>query len=129
MWKLIGDLSEALHIGTDEIYRAAIKRIGGNREIVCVREEAADKLCEIWQSRGLGWVTDTVPSKLDGCVNVILYYGSSVYDTKQMSVLIDRIVQDCEAVGIDTKTPDQIANLLNQWEVNSGEVENHKELS
>ena len=116
MWKLIGELSEKLSMGRDEIYRNAIRDIGGNHEIVCMRnEEAADKLCKIWNGRGLGWVTDTMQSKIDGCVNVILYYGSSVYDSKQMSQLIDHVVQDCKAVGIDTRTPNEIANMLSQW--------------
>ena len=44
---------------------------------------------------------------------MVLYYGSSVYDTKQMSALIDHIVQDCKALGIETKTPAEIM-LLNE---------------
>ena len=48
-------------------------------------------------------------------MNVTLYYGSSTYDTKQMSRLIDNIVQDCQAVGIETLTPDKLALLLEEW--------------
>lgn len=55
-------------------------------------------------------------SKLPGCVNVILYYGSSVYDSRQMAALIDKIVQDCHAVGIETRTPEEIASIMEQWE-------------
>ena len=46
---------------------------------------------------------------------MILYYGSSTYDTATMSRLINNIVADCEAVNIDTKTPSEIANLLSLW--------------
>ena len=116
MWKLIGELAEKLNVGRDEIYRNAIKDIGGNHDIVCATIEAAQKFSEIWRSRGLGWVTQEMPSKIDGCVNLVLFYGSSVYDTKQMSQLIDHVVQDCKAVGIDTRTPNEIANMLSQWE-------------
>jgi hypothetical protein len=45
-----------------------------------------------------------------------LYYGSSSYNTKQMSRLINNIVQECQILGIETKTPDEIANMLNLWE-------------
>ncbi|MEE1017932.1 MAG: hypothetical protein UH824_00435, partial [Acutalibacteraceae bacterium] len=65
---------------------------------------------------GKGWVTDTTPSKIGGCVNVIAYYGSSTYDTAQMSRLIDMAVQDCEALEIETKTPDEIARLVSLWQ-------------
>jgi hypothetical protein len=44
-----------------------------------------------------------------------MYYGSSVYDTKQMSQLIDCIVQDCKTVGIETMTPQELAALNERW--------------
>ena len=48
-------------------------------------------------------------------VTVRCFYGSSQYNTKQMSRLIDDIIQDCEALGIETKSPDEIANMISQW--------------
>ncbi len=113
---LADKLAEKLNTTKDEIYRNAIKEIGGVSEIVCVKNEAVERLCAGWSANGLGWQTDTFPSKLEGCTNVILYYGSSTYDKAQMSRLIDNIVQDCQAVGIDTRTPEEIANLISLWE-------------
>ena len=54
-------------------------------------------------------------SKLPGCTNVILYYGSSSYDTEQMSSLIDLLVDDCKAQGIETATPDELARYKEEW--------------
>lgn len=114
-WKLIGELAAKLNVPRDELYRASIREIGGNSEIVCVKNKAVDKLCDGWRRNGIGWQTETMPSKLPGCTNVILYYGSSTYDTVQMSRLIDNIVQDCKEVGIQTETPDQIAEMKSRW--------------
>lgn len=114
-WVLADKLAEATRISKDDIYRHAIREIGGNSTTVCVRDMAAEKLCQGWEKNGLGWLADTFPSKLPGCVNVTLYYGSSTYDTKQMSRLIDNIVQDCQAVGIETLTPDKLALLVEKW--------------
>ena len=114
-WKLINELAERLNKAPKEIYREAIKDIGGNSEIVCVKNEAVKKLRQGWQRNGIGWFTETFQSKIDGCTNVILYYGSSVYDTKQMSQLIDNIIQDCKALGIQTETPNRIAELKSLW--------------
>ncbi|MCH5210410.1 MAG: hypothetical protein J1F01_05535 [Oscillospiraceae bacterium] len=97
------------------IYKNAIKEIGGVSEIICVQEKAVDKLIESWCCHGLGWQAEKFDSKIDGCVNVTLYYGSSVYDTAQMSRLIDSIVQECQAQGIETMTPDEIARLKATW--------------
>lgn len=114
-WKLIGDLAAKLNVPREELYRASIREIGGNSEIVCVKNAAVDRLCAGWQKNGIGWQTETMPNKLPGCTNVILYYGSSTYDTAQMSRLIDNIVQDCKEVGIQTETPDQIAEMKARW--------------
>lgn len=65
-----------------------------------------------WEMRGMGWQTETMPSKVPGCTNVVLYYGSSMFDTHQMSLLIDHVVQDAKALGIETMTPREIEKLL-----------------
>jgi hypothetical protein len=56
-----------------------------------------------------------MPSKIEGCTNVILYYGSSSYNVAQMSRLINIIVEDCRQVGIETKSEEEVASLLQQW--------------
>ena len=114
-WALIDKLAAKLGRTKAEIYREAIRSIGGVSETVCVRDIAVDKLIDGWQHNGLGWFADTMPSKIKGCTNVVLYYGSSTYDSRQMSALIDAIVQDCKAVGIETLTPEKLAALSAAW--------------
>lgn len=116
MWALLDKLAAALNRSKAEVYREEIRGIGGVSETVCVRDVAVDKLIEGWQHNGLGWFADKIPSKIKECTNVILYYGSSTYDTKQMSALIDHIVQDCKALNIETMTPNEIAALMAGWE-------------
>ena len=115
-WVLIDKIAQAARVDKITVYRQAIKEIGGVSQIVCAHTEAVDKLREGWEAHGLGWQTDTTPSKLDGCTNVILYYGSSVYDSKQMAALIDSLVQDAQALGIETLPPAELARLQSQWE-------------
>lgn len=114
-WVLIDRLAEKLNLPKVAVYRQYIQNIGGNSEIVCVKNEAVKRLCEGWQRNGIGWQTEEFDSKLDGCTNVILYYGSSVYDSAQMSRLLDLIIQDCNAVGIPTATPNEIERLKSMW--------------
>lgn len=113
---LADKVAEKLNTTKVDVYRNCIKEIGGVSETVCVKNEAVERLCEGWSQNGIGWQTDTFPSKIKGCTNVILYYGSSTYDTAQMSRLIENIVQDCKDLGIETATPNEIANLLSLWE-------------
>jgi uncharacterized protein YbbC (DUF1343 family) len=83
--------------------------------IVAVQNKAVDKFRKEWEDRGLGWQTETIPIKTEGCTGVIVYYGSSTYDTKQMARLIDAIVQDCQAIGIETRPQEEIDSLLEEW--------------
>lgn len=114
-WVLMDRLSEKLNQPKVDIYREYIKNIGGNSEYVCAQNNAVQRLRDAWQKNGIGWQTETMPSKIEGCTTVILYYGSSTYDSAQMSRLLDLIIQDCKAVGIPTETPDEIARLKALW--------------
>lgn len=114
-WVLIDKLAEKLNESKETIYRQYITNIGGNSEIVCVKNNAVDRLCYGWRRNGIGWQTEAFESKIEGCTNVILYYGSSVYDSAQMARLLDLIIQDCKAQGIPTETPDEIARLKSMW--------------
>ena len=114
-WVMISKLAEKLNISKTEIYRSAIKEIGGNSDTVCVQDKAVKSFCEGWERNGIGWQTETMPSKIEGCTNVILYYGSSTYDSASMSRLTNLILQECRQVGIDTKSAEEIESLLGQW--------------
>lgn len=111
-WVIIDKIAEALSITKVEVYRRAIRDIGGVSEIVCVRDAAIQRLRDGWEHNGIGWQTETMPSKIEGCTNVILYYGSSTYDTKQMSTLIDHLVTDAKELGIETMSPEELASLI-----------------
>ena len=110
-WVLIDKIADALQTDKEVVYRQAIRSIGGVSTVVCVQNEAVSALCKSWERNGSGWSTETFPSKLDGCTNVTLYYGSSVYDTKQMSNLIEHLVQDAKELGIETMTPDELRRM------------------
>lgn len=113
-WALIDKIAERTRIPKTEIYRNAIREIGGVSETVCVQDRAVERLREGWQKNGIGWQTDTMPSKIPGCTNVILYYGSSTYDTTQMSRLIDLIIQEAEQQSIPTAR-DEANELIGKW--------------
>ena len=116
MWVLADRISAVANVDKVDVYREAIRSIGGVSETICVRNKAVDPIRESWQARGLGWITDTIPSKIEGCTNVILYFGSSTYNTKQLSAVIDHLIQDAKSLGIETDTPEKLAQLQAEWE-------------
>lgn len=104
-WLVIDRIAEALKVDKVDVYQSAIRSIGGVSEMVCTSDKAVKSLCECWESRGIGWVTERLPSKLKGCTDVILYHGSSTYDKAQMSRLIDHLLQDAETIGLAIDKP------------------------
>lgn len=115
-WKLIAKIAEKQGITKEEVYRQHIKEIGVYRQVE-IDEKAADTLIHSWGLHGIGWVSEKIDyGQHTGFVLINLYYGSSTYNKKQMGRLIDNIVQDCEALGIGTKTPEEIERLKSLWE-------------
>jgi hypothetical protein len=114
-WVLLGKLAEKMDMKSEEIYKMEIKDIGVY-EVLPIRNEAIQKFIEAWQKNGIGWVCEEIgKSKLQGYTNIKAYYGSSTYDNKQMSRLIDSIVEDCKLQGIPTDTPEQIEMYKEMW--------------
>lgn len=115
-WVLINKLADAMRITPIEVYRQAIQNVGGNYEVIPIKEEAADHFKQVWEAQGLGWpCVDMGKSKLQGFRNLRAYYGSSTFSVSQMQVFIDNLVQDCRALNIETLTPDKLALLMEEW--------------
>lgn len=114
MWVLISKLEEKLNISKDIIYKDAIRNIGVY-EVIPVKNEAVERFIEAWTKNGLGWVCETTKSKLEGYTNILAYYGSSTYNTAEMSRLIDFVVQECKQLNIETMTPGQLNILKEEW--------------
>ena len=98
-----------------DVYRQAIRDYGVSI-VVPVETKRLKVILRAWDDQGYGNDSDVMgPSKFDGYTNVRLYVGSHSYDTGEMSKLIDGLVADAQDLGIDTMTPDEIAQLKDMW--------------
>ena len=99
-----------------DIYRDAIKRCGIYKDFSGLSSKDADTLRHAWEMLGTGWITEQVDFMPDG-ENVVIrcYYGSSQYNTKQMSRIINYIVEECNEQGIDTMLEQERTLLLQEW--------------
>lgn len=112
-WVLCEELAKALGCKKEDVYRDQIHQVGVFRDFH-LPEQEEKSFCTAWGMLGTGWVTERVDFS-GQMVTIRAYYGSSRYNTKQMSRLLDNLIQDCEAVGIDTLTPKEKALLLDDW--------------
>lgn len=116
-WVLIHKLAAAMRLKPIEVYREAVLVVGDNYTPMCVREQDVERHKRIWESHGDGWqCVDRGQANVPGCRTVFAYYGSSVFDTKQMSRLIDSLIQDCKALDIETMPPDKLSALVGEWD-------------
>lgn len=46
----------------------------------------------------------------------MVYKETHTLDTKEMARLIDGVVAEAQELGIETRTPDEIAQLKSLWE-------------
>lgn len=114
-WAMLEKLAIAIHSTKNEIYIQKIREVGPYKDFV-LTEDQAKTFRVAWENLGIGWPTEQVDYDQDGDRLVIrAYYGSSTYNTKQMSRLIDSIVQDCKDVGIDVLSERERSLLLDEW--------------
>ena len=114
MWQLIGKLAKKMNLTNNEVYRKHIKE-AGSFTVLQMEEDEMKAFERIWQSKGLGWICEKSIDKY-GQIVLLAFHGSSIYTTKEMSRLIDSVVQDCREQGIETKTNEEIDSLLKEWD-------------
>jgi len=116
LWTLCEKIAETVRDITKEgVYREAVK-CAGKFDFVLIADEAAETFVHNWQSRGIGWIAGRTDYKQGGFTQIVCYYGSSVYDSKEMSVLLEYVVNEAKDFDIETRTPDEIAKMEALWE-------------
>ena len=112
--KIGKELTKEQQVITKEmVYKDAITQIG-TFEPMIIEEKAFENFKRIWSKQGLGFIVQEV-SKKDKCIRVNCYYGSSTYNTKEMSLLIQALVELAKSLNIETKSEKEINSLLEAW--------------
>lgn len=103
------------------VYRNAIRDIGGVSIIIGIKTEAIETFRRNWEANHLGRQVEVIDgSGKEGWSNVKVYYGSSEFDTSQMSRLISSLIQDAEGLGIPTISDKEAAKMVGSWKPRGG---------
>lgn len=113
-WTIIGKIAEVVGNTKEDVYRDYIKNKGIYR-VITMNSQAVPTFEKIWTEKGLGWLCETSETNIQGLTDVIAYYGTSSYDTKQMANFIDYIVQEAKELDIETLPPDELRSLKESW--------------
>ena len=120
MWALIHEMSTMIKLTPEEIYQGYIPDVGNNYRVFPVKPEDINEFAADWCHGHLGrMVEDMGPCRkreLIGYHNLRCYKGSSEYDTKTFSRLLELVCQDCKQLGINTLSEREQSLLLEEWE-------------
>ena len=121
-WALIDQIAAKMNMRKSEVYRNAIRDIGGVSRPGMARTEDIPVIRQEWEKLGLGNQVEVVDEEEEtGWSSIRLYFGSSTYDTRQMHALLQILIQDAEALGIPTITPAEEERMLGKWAKKKGE--------
>lgn len=115
LWALLDKLADVLHTTKEELYLQKVREIGIYKDFHLTEDEY--KTFKVaWEGMGTGWPTEQVDYTPDGERLIIrAYYGSSRYNTKQMSRLLDSVVEDCKQQDIETLSDRELSLLKEEW--------------
>jgi len=104
-WQLINKIGNVLHKSKEEVYLQMLKDYGQVSLIKVDSKVNPDSFFKYYEK---------IKEK-DDYTYYKIFGGSSNYNTKQMSILIDGIVETAKELDIQTLTPNEIANLKSLW--------------
>lgn len=115
LWVLCSKIAEEIRSSKEEVYEQMLQSYG------CVDEEfpPITVISTADMSRIEGhWLKIKEVAKGDKVFFVYMrIMGSSEYDTKQMSTLIDGVVSEAKSLGIETLSPNELERMKEQWNV------------
>lgn len=122
LWAMCTDIGNALNppIPKEEVYRNAVWETRDKIhafQTMHMREEAIETFKRIWAQNGTAWFVEVIDySPFPGCKSVLAFYGSSRFDSGQMSILIDYLKQDMTNMGLMIPvSKEEEERLLSQW--------------
>ncbi len=98
MWAMLDKIAKELKSTSEEVYLDMLKKYGVRSEPLGINRNNPDYKRILQTIKYYDIYPSTKNKDID---NIVVYIGSSNYDTKEMTVLIDGIISDCKEAGID----------------------------
>lgn len=120
LWKLCDLIAKKLGSDKETIYLMKLKEYGVFNDYA-VTTIALDDFRALWRYTEVLWRYKSF--RLDEHENMIecemaevrCWTGSHEYDTKQMSDLLNGVVQDAKDIGVETWTQEEIDSIIDAW--------------
>lgn len=107
-WYLINEMANALRLSKEEIYFQMLKNYGQRYVIRLTNKANINDYFEYYEEI----------HSASTCTDYYIFKGTSKYDSKEMSIFIDGLVQEAKQLGIETLEDLEIKNLIEEMEKN-----------
>lgn len=104
-WELITQIGNAVRKSKEEVYLDMLKHYGQSQIVSMLSSIDTNGYFKYYEEIGTGIVNNKEFKYYK------IFKGSSEFDSKEMSIFLDGIIQEAENLGIPTLTPDEIARL------------------
>lgn len=104
-WKLITEIANKVNKSKEEVYLQMLKDYGQSEVISMLSTIEPKGFFKYYESIGTGIVNNKE------FIHYKIFKGSSEYDSKEMSIFIDGIVQECTQLGIPTLSNEEIKSM------------------
>ena len=111
LWEMLTKMAAVLRTTKDELYLEMLDRYGVFTHIV-VKPNVVERVISEWKTvRELGEVT------INGKTGIQLqcFFGSSTYDSKEFSVLLDGVISEAKEIGVPFISSEEKARMLEEW--------------
>ncbi len=112
LWHCIGAIAKSLRTDKWEVYLLMLKRYG-KYTYVCVKPHMVEPMKKQWRECEVIGEVDINGQK---AVQMLCYFGSSTYDTKEFSVLLDGVISEMKEMGLEVPLSQDMQRALDQWE-------------
>ncbi len=110
LWKLVTEIGNILNKSKEEVYLQMLIDYGQSEMVSILSEIDVKGYFKYYKLAG----TSLLNGKEFNHYKV--YKGSSEYDTKEMSILLNGVVQEAKNLGIKTKDDIELERLVEEWE-------------
>ena len=111
LWNCIGEIASVLRADKWEIYLQMLKRYG-KYTYICVKPSVVDAMKANWRESEVIGEIDINGTK---AVQMLCYFGSSTYDTKEFSVLLDGVISEMRELGLQPPPTEEMKRALETW--------------
>lgn len=106
LWACLGEMARALKSDPWDVYLYMLERYGKFTHIL-VKPEAVESVKAMWRET-------KVVGERNGMIQMLCYFGSSTYNTKEFSYLLDGVISEMKEMHLETPPSEDMRRILEE---------------